>query len=1340
MRFQNIIFSSLSQTTCAGTYIHMFICVYVCSYEYLLTPRTSKGIWTPGTQTPNTSFTNLNDIAQPKVSTPTPPPPPRPSSATAAAGAQTVWTPQPSPSSGRKEFRPVRFESPTLPRRYVLPQNNEQGAQQIPPPWRQSTATTTDGESSYAAPSPRSAYSYTNLSTPTTTIGSAGSTNYCDSIPSESSLLNQVGTGRSQSVADKIKTFERSASTSALYSPAARRRHDTGQPFYKPNEVIFKVKHEYMSEPETEQDRPRKMAQLSRRQVDGIGPVTNDGMPIILRSEVKEPHQHEWYKRLYQTIHKQKSGDDYVIRYKCQRARPQLKSTGYQSEPEPNYDSDYSTVKYRTLDRRRLQSVSSATNVANRNTNTYQDDKLYGTMPNPIKSAQNTYKNQPGRIEDYVTGRSSVSEKERKEWWDEVMDIFNGHLDQAKLSPHYTEGNLSRALAKETGYTSDSNLVFRKRDVPQASPLSPVEQKQAYKSVQAGGEPPLFGFRKPAPERPRETEKLEYTQISPTLTRIRLISTATNSGNTDTNQPPPTPTPQPKHTKVHHQAKMFTHSFIQLDGKRTTNSATSPPQPPNRKSSCQKASSRTSPARPPKPAPVIPKRHEQCFQSPDETVLGANNPTRAQSRVTSTQRPTSRSPVAFGRSISKERTFAEEKKRLENTLPSALTNFEASTNILRDPSLKSPQEVKQAVRSYATCVAHLRSKSMPRLREEVKRTEPASVSTTVRHTMCFPQAKIFDCAKAMRKSLTRSKSPRSKSPRPKAVSTVSLTRTDSTFSIDSVPPKSVSKTNLVVSKKVLPPKSKTERKPIKSKSVTLQNGHRSVAPPKGNTMPKTQKSRSVSKMQTSHPGETHTIPRSGYESYALHQSRSLSPKRYYQLEEYNARLDDYDELDRSYVDDLLWQYEHGAMKRYVAPTVPLESKTRDFARPESPTPSLKHRKFSPTREVRVPKEPRSLQVSYDKLESPQSGTTTGTERRFSPTREVRVPKLPPSLQPTKHRSKSPRTVRDIARPESPAIVDSSRRFSPTREIRVPQQPQSLPQPPPLSKSTSAQLKRETARLESPPKESKVVARKFSPTREVRVPPQHSSRTVRSPSRRRIDTYRASAAKAADKFDASKVIRASSLSSADDRSRRGLYLCGELAHSATSLEHCDRHSPTCRYRNNSERFTELNRFYSTLERVGQLERATSLSSFKPLRKDGEPLDFDEWRKIRYHERAEKELNYLVGKLKHEQRTKDFVFRPKDVEDVKWRHETDFGLHSKEKSVEDLRYAFEQKNIFADYERQLRQEYDGSREFFRPYWRRNTVADLASSLEGKVRPEGVVSHGTAEVETESSLNAS
>ncbi|XP_043070307.1 sorbin and SH3 domain-containing protein 1 homolog isoform X5 [Drosophila grimshawi] len=385
---------------------------------------TGSGVWTPKSQTPYGSSSEL-DIGS--SAAPTPPPPP----------TRPVWTPQPSPAlSGRKEFRPVHFESPTLPRRYTANQQLQQQQQQQTtttiPPWSY-----TNGNC--PAPAPRSSTT-TNLSTPTTL-------NSNNSDYAETDYSNQFGpVAPSSSVSDKIK--------------------------------IYKVKHEYMSEPETESDRPRKMAQLGRRQYDGIGPVTNDGMPIILRSEVQEPHQHEWYKRLYQTIHKQKNG-----------ARPSYKSNGYVSEPEPNYDSDYSTLKYRTPNPLRVQSISSAVNVRNLN----QDDKLYGTMPNPIKSAQNSYKNQPGRIENYTTGHSSVSEKEKKE-----------NLDQSKLSPLYSEGNLSRALAKESGYTSDSNIVFRKKELAPGSPLSPVEQRQAYKSLQAGGEPPLLGFRKPAPEKPKD--------------------------------------------------------------------------------------------------------------------------------------------------------------------------------------------------------------------------------------------------------------------------------------------------------------------------------------------------------------------------------------------------------------------------------------------------------------------------------------------------------------------------------------------------------------------------------------------------------------------------------------------------------------------------------------------------------------------------------------------------------------------------------------------------------------------------------------------------------------------
>jgi hypothetical protein len=62
---------------------------------------------------------------------------------------------------------------------------------------------------------------------------------------------------------------------------------------------------------------------------------------------------------------------------------------------------------------------------------------------------------------------------------------------------------------KEQGYQSDSTLVFKKKnDV--AEQLSPVEQKAAYKSFQHGGEVPLHGFRKQAPEKP----KGECTEIN----------------------------------------------------------------------------------------------------------------------------------------------------------------------------------------------------------------------------------------------------------------------------------------------------------------------------------------------------------------------------------------------------------------------------------------------------------------------------------------------------------------------------------------------------------------------------------------------------------------------------------------------------------------------------------------------------------------------------------------------------------------------------------------------------------------------------------------------------------
>lgn len=54
--------------------------------------------------------------------------------------------------------------------------------------------------------------------------------------------------------------------------------------------------------------------------------------------------------------------------------------------------------------------------------------------------------------------------------------------------------------ALKEGYDSDSQLIFKKRE-ERENVISPVEQKIAYKSIQSGGEVPLHGLRKAAPEK-----------------------------------------------------------------------------------------------------------------------------------------------------------------------------------------------------------------------------------------------------------------------------------------------------------------------------------------------------------------------------------------------------------------------------------------------------------------------------------------------------------------------------------------------------------------------------------------------------------------------------------------------------------------------------------------------------------------------------------------------------------------------------------------------------------------------------------------------------------------------
>lgn len=51
---------------------------------------------------------------------------------------------------------------------------------------------------------------------------------------------------------------------------------------------------------------------------------------------------------------------------------------------------------------------------------------VYNLSVSPVKCGQDRYKNQPRPIENYEPGHSSIAEKETRQWWDEVMNTFDG--------------------------------------------------------------------------------------------------------------------------------------------------------------------------------------------------------------------------------------------------------------------------------------------------------------------------------------------------------------------------------------------------------------------------------------------------------------------------------------------------------------------------------------------------------------------------------------------------------------------------------------------------------------------------------------------------------------------------------------------------------------------------------------------------------------------------------------------------------------------------------------------------------------------------------------------------
>ncbi|XP_063377116.1 uncharacterized protein LOC134664418 isoform X3 [Cydia fagiglandana] len=470
---------------------------------------TSPAVWRPGAPTPPPAPAPV--ARSPGAPPPPPPPPP-------------VWTPGASPQTPRKSFRPVHFEE-TPPSRRKFGSSEQNGC--------------TSGSESEGR-------LRTSHSAPATGLNSLG--NSSSRLPRAQNptvtLLQKAREGQ----------FSRGSNYLQQERDSARLPRDRVSP--PKSDPIHALRREYASEGEAdrsdyERGGPRKMAHAHEK-VEGIGPTTKDGMPVALRSEVKD--QSKWYKKMYDTIHKNKYDDDFVtIRYKSRRGQQPQRVTnksqyayfdprsGYLSEPEGGLSRLGSSTWSDAYD-------SDVTNSPRRRTTSVQEERRHEEITSPYlpsnkystlasaRASQEVYKNQPGKIENYVPGRSSVVDKEAKQWWDEVMDIFDGWLDDNSPLPPYTtllaraiqksqisaqsttslpqaspkekkditsailsKSNMARAL-KESGYESDSTLVFRRRDDTEG-PLSPAERRAAYRDLQAGGEPPLRGFRSPAPPR-----------------------------------------------------------------------------------------------------------------------------------------------------------------------------------------------------------------------------------------------------------------------------------------------------------------------------------------------------------------------------------------------------------------------------------------------------------------------------------------------------------------------------------------------------------------------------------------------------------------------------------------------------------------------------------------------------------------------------------------------------------------------------------------------------------------------------------------------------------------------
>ena len=646
-------------------------------------------------------------------------------------------------------------------------------------------------------------------------------------------------------------------------------------------------------------------------------------------------------------------------------------------------------------------------------------------------------------------------------------------------------------------------------------------------------------------------------------------------------------------------------------------------------------------------------------------------------------RKSSPSPVAFGRGISKERAFAEEKKLIEEKLSKIHKDLHVSTRILRNPELKSPNEVKKALQKTFKPIAYAKdpkgsslimkssiesqgykattSRNTTNSEKTLKVTVALSsrgresIRTHTENPRTTRQSTVLSSFSSKSQSYsrtipdTKSKSKlRSKSSQV-SNSNASLAHSNSTYSIDSV---NLSKKRVNGSKlKPNPiPETITSQKLKASKDKLKTKKRCSPEQNKKRPMP----------FQDSSMADNRKVVESNNEAI-VHQNEAVKSDTFFQ---------------KLFLGDKFRKYNAG-----LRPNTTVQEKTKMWNNMTAykSEPSLRENSFYWNHSRPVTSAKFHQTESQNDFESYAS-----CNRKINDSMRSFV-----TQQIYKYNSLNELSDEDGNRGRS---LDFSYNYY----------ERSKSEPPCKTILT------ELVRPHSP-----IVI--YGRNKTLKSERQRNSR---SPSCRRIQSLKSNKFMELSSYQ-KEIARAQSLGRTD-RAKNKLHVKSNM-HRSRSLNiiNYEKHIPTCNHKKN-ERFMNLSEFYSCLERIGQLECATSHSDLRPRRRNEEIIDYDLWQRVREYERNERELNMLVKKLQHEQKEKDLLFHPHYVEEVRWSLDSELGLLTKEKSVENLKDIFHRKTQECAMNRKKLNVLEASKDNYKPLWRANSVLDLASNMTEKYNP--------------------